>query len=190
MERSFGQCKQPLTAKLLCCYLNRSFSFDHNDEFGKSDESGNSKSTFKAYHKHLMESPAVRAFKGYVKDNVTSASDGEGGDEEPRIVRKASKPIIQLAKTSETKISLLPKNALQPFNIDDDKKQLKFQKDLVRAMATDMYRMYSLPSCSGRCTDYRIRQSRRHRQMPMASNIKASSRLYRSPSVSSTEGPI
>jgi hypothetical protein len=56
---------------------------------------------------------------------------------------------MQLAKTSATKISLLPKNTLQPFNIEDDKKQFKFQKDLIRAMATEMYHMYCLASLSG-----------------------------------------
>jgi hypothetical protein len=129
--------------------LTISFSFDHNNEFGKSNATSKSKATFKGYHKNLMDLPTVRAFKGYVKDTVTSASNGDGGEEAPRIVRKASKPIMQLAKTSATKISLLPKNTLQPFNIEDDKKQLKFQKDLIRAMAMEMYHMYCLASLSG-----------------------------------------
>jgi hypothetical protein len=95
-----------------------------------------------------MALPTVCAFKGYVKDTVTSTSNGNSGEEAPRIVCKASKPIMQLAKTLVTKISLLPKNTLQPFNIEDDKKQLKFQKDLIRAMAMEMYCMYCLASLS------------------------------------------
>lgn len=116
-------------------------SFDHNDEMGTA------KPSFKSYFKDYGNERTASKWKSFTAEVLTSGSECEesSGAEDvgtkDLLVGKVNRHLhagLVLAK-GPGNVTLVPKYSVSPKHASLAKKHLPWQKQVIRAIFTDMY---------------------------------------------------